>query len=161
MTISGAGEERAEEVRNGQADLIIALATPGYPSLAALVELVAFGDMRFLPIAETVLDELARLGYEKTSIPPKTFKEQSLAVRCGAISTVVIGRDDLPNQAAYDIAKALADDREDLAGAHAALRFFRPEDAWQPAKVGRIPLHRGAERFYREKGWMGEGGRGP
>ena len=75
-------------------------------------------------------------------------------VAYGAITTVVIARDDLPAQAAYTIAKTLADNKEALAQANAALKLFKPEDAWRPAKVGWVPLHPGAERFYKEKGWM-------
>ena len=28
------------------------------------------------------------------------------------------------------------------------------EEAWKPAKVGWIPVHSGAEKFYKEKGWQ-------
>ena len=30
---------------------------------------------------------------------------------------------------------------------------FDPKTAWKPDEVG-LPLHPGAERVYREKGWM-------
>jgi TRAP-type uncharacterized transport system substrate-binding protein len=35
----------------------------------------------------------------------------------------------------------------------AGLAAFDPQTAWQSEKVG-IPLHPGAERAYREKGWL-------
>lgn len=140
-----------DAVRDGQADLVIAMMNPGHPSIT---EIATFGEVKFLPVADKVLDELVKLGYEKTAMPPNTFRGQEQAVPYGAITTVVIARDDLPADAAYTIAKTLADNKEALAQANAALKLFRPEDAWRPAKAGWIPLHPGAERFYKEKGWM-------
>ncbi len=140
-----------DAIRDGQGDLIIAMMNPGHPSIT---EIATFGDVKFLPVSEKVQDELVKLGYEKTAMPPNTFKSQEQAVPYGAITTVVICRDDLPAEAAYTIAKTLVDNKEALAQANAALKLFRPEDAWRPAKVGWIPLHAGAERFYREKGWL-------
>ena len=140
-----------DKIRDGQSDMIIAVANPGHPSIT---EIATFGDVKFLPVADKVMDELARLGYEKTAMPANTFKGQEQAITYGAITTVVIARDDLPADAAYTIAKTLADNKEALGQANAALKLFKPEDAWRPAKVGWIPLHPGAERFYKEKGWM-------
>ncbi len=140
-----------DAMRDGQGDLLIAMMNPGHPSIT---EIATFGEVKFLPVAEKVLDDLVKLGYEKTAMPPNTFKSQEQAVPYGAITTVVIARDDLPGDAAYTIAKTLVENKEALARANAALKLFKPEDAWRPAKVGWIPLHTGAERFYREKGWM-------
>jgi TRAP transporter TAXI family solute receptor len=140
-----------DAVRDGQADLVIAVANPGHPSIT---EMAQFGEVKFLPVADKVLDELLKFGYEKTAMPANTFRGQEQPVPYGAITTVVIARDDLPAEAAHAIAKTLADNREALGQANAALKLFKPEDAWRPAKVGWIPLHPGAERFYREKGWM-------
>ena len=140
-----------DAIRDGQADLVIVMMNPGHPSIT---EIATFGDVKFLPVADKVLDDLVKLGYEKVAMPANTFKGQEQPVPYGAITTVVIARDDLPAEAAYTIAKTLADNKEALAKANAALKLFRPEEAWRPAKVGWIPLHPGAERFYREKGWM-------
>jgi TRAP transporter TAXI family solute receptor len=140
-----------DKIRDGQSDMIIAVVNPGHPSIT---EIATFGDVKFLPVTDKVLDELAKAGYEKTAMPANTFRGQEQAVPYGAITTVVIARDDLPADAAYTIARTLADNKEALGQANAALKLFKPEEAWRPAKVGWIPLHPGAERFYREKGWM-------
>ena len=140
-----------DKIRDGQSDLIIAVMNPGHPSIT---EIATFGDVKFLPVSEKVLDELVKLGYEKSSMPANTFKGQEQAIPYAAVTTVVIARDDLPAEAAYTITKTLSDNKETLAQANAALKLFRPEEGWRPEKVGWIPLHPGAERFYKEKGWM-------
>ena len=48
----------------------------------------------------------------------------------------------------------MADNKDALGQANAALKLFKPEEAWRPEKVGGIPLHPGAEKYYKEKGWM-------
>lgn len=140
-----------DKIRDGQSDMIIAVVNPGHPSIT---EIATFAEVKFLPVSEKVLDDLAKLGYEKTAMPANTFKGQEQAVPYGAITTVLISRDDLPADVAYTVAKTLADNREALGNANAALKLFKPEVAWRPEKVGGIPLHSGAERFYKEKGWM-------
>ncbi len=140
-----------DAIRDGQGDLVIAMMNPGHPSIT---EIATFGEVKFLPVSDKVLDELAQLGYEKGAMPGNTFKGQEQPIPYGAITTVVIARDDLPAAAAYTVAKTLADNKEALAQANAALKLFKPEDAWRPEKVGWIPLHPGAEQFYKEQGWM-------
>lgn len=140
-----------DAMRDDQADMLIAVVNPGHPSIT---ELATFGDVRFLPLQAKVLDELAVLGYEKGLMPANTYKGQDQALPYPATTTVIITRDDLPAELAYTTAKTLAENREALGNANAALRLFNPEVAWRPEKVGGVPLHPGAERFYRERGWM-------
>ena len=40
-----------------------------------------------------------------------------------------------------------------LGAAHAAWKFFKPENAFKPENTG-IELHPGAVRYYKERGWM-------
>jgi len=51
------------------------------------------------------------------------------------------------------VTKTVVENKDALVRAHGGLAEFDPKTAWQPDKVG-IPLHPGAERAYREKGWM-------
>lgn len=140
-----------DAMRDGQVDLVVSVVNPGHPSLT---EMATFGNIKFLPIGERVRDGLAKFGYEKAVMPANTFKGQDQDVPSLSATTVVIARDDLPADVAYTIAKTLAENKEALGNANAALKLFKPEDAWRPEKVGGIPLHPGAEKYYREKGWM-------
>ena len=140
-----------DAIRDGQGDMLVAVVNPGHPSIT---EIMTFADVRFLPVSDKVLDELAKFGYEKTAMPPNTYRGQEQAVPYPATTTVIICRDDLPADVASTIARTLADNLEALGNANAALKLFKPEVAWRPEKVGGIPLHPGAERFYRERGWM-------
>jgi TRAP-type uncharacterized transport system substrate-binding protein len=59
----------------------------------------------------------------------------------------------LPNEVAYAVTKALCENRDALAKGHAGLKYFNPQVGWKPENLG-IPLHPGAEKYYKEKGWM-------
>jgi TRAP-type uncharacterized transport system substrate-binding protein len=54
---------------------------------------------------------------------------------------------------AYAVTKTIVENKDALVRGHAGLADFDPTQAWRPERVG-IPLHPGAEKLYREKGWM-------
>lgn len=62
----------------------------------------------------------------------------------------VFARDDTPEQAAYDLAKAIDEN-------HGALKWFIRIYTYDPYTVWKnfdVPLHPGAEKYYREVGYM-------
>ncbi len=67
--------------------------------------------------------------------------------------TGLIANADLPDSIAYIITKAICENPKILGEAHASLKAFDPEKAWQPEFNG-IALHPGAIKYYKEKGWM-------
>ena len=93
------------------------------------------------------------LGYTPATMPPDTFKNQAKPVSTVGFPTVLITNKELPEPIAYTITKTVIENKDALVRGHAGLAEFEPRTAWQPEKVG-IPLHPGAERAYREKGWM-------
>jgi len=110
--------------------------------------------LRFLDLPASVLDTLVK---DKTlGVVRATAKWGLLHGVDRPIETVartghaVFARDDTPEQAAYDVAKAIDEHRD-------ALKWFiRPysydsRSVWQDLDV---PLHLGAERYYSEMGYM-------
>jgi TRAP-type uncharacterized transport system substrate-binding protein len=47
----------------------------------------------------------------------------------------------------------VVENKDELVKAHKAFSDFVPEDAWKPENNA-IPLHPGAERYYKERGWI-------
>jgi TRAP transporter TAXI family solute receptor len=136
--------------KDGRADLLLAVITPKHPSIS---EIATFTDVAFLGLEPDVVQGLAPLGYTPATMPPDTFKNQSEAVRTVGFPTVLITNKDLPEPVAFMVTKTIIENKDALVRGHAGLAAFEPQTAWQPEKVG-IPLHPGAERAYREKGWM-------
>jgi uncharacterized protein len=136
--------------KDGRADLLLAVVTPKHPSVS---EIATFTDVRFLELDPEVVSGLEPLGYTAATMPANTFKNQPEPVHTVGFPTVVITNTDLPEPVAYTITKTIIENKDALVRGHAGLGAFDPATAWRPEKVG-IPLHPGAERAYREKGWM-------
>lgn len=111
-------------------------------------------NLLFLDLPKQVLDQLA--SDQTLGVVPALVKWGFLHGVDRPIATVarsghaVFGRDDMPEQAAYDIAKAIDQQRSGLKW------FIRPysydpQTAWQNMDV---PLHPGAQRYYREAGYL-------
>ena len=110
-------------------------------------------DVEFLGSTPDTVKALMPLGYVAATMPPNTFKGQPKPVSTVGFPTVLITNKDLPEPIAYTVTKTVVENKDALVRGHAGLAEFDPRTAWQPEKVG-IPLHPGAERAYREKGWM-------
>ena len=136
--------------KDGRADLLLAVVTPRHPSVS---EIASFTDVMFLGLEPEIVERLAPLGYTPSTMPADTFKKQGEPVRTVGFPTVLITNKDLPEPVAYTVTKTLIESKEALVRGHAGLSAFDPQTAWRPEKVG-IPLHPGAARAYREKGWM-------
>lgn len=135
---------------DGRVDMLIAVITPKHPSVN---EIANSSDVKFLGLDEETIRGLAPLGYTPATMPANTFKGQTEPVKTVGFPTVVITNKDLPEAIAYTVTKTIIENKDALVRGHAGLQDFDPTTAWQPAKVG-LPLHAGAERAYREKGWM-------
>ena len=136
--------------KDGRADMLLAVITPKHPSVS---EIATFSDVKFLGTDPDVIKALAPLGYSPATMAANTFKNQADPVTAVGFPSVVITNRDLPEPVAYTITKTLVENKDALVRGHAGLAQFDPATAWRPEKVG-IPLHPGAERVYREKGWM-------
>jgi len=136
--------------KDGRADVLFAVVTPKHPSVS---EIANDGNVDFVGLDADTIKALLPLGYVAATMPADTFKSQAKALTTVGFPTVVITNKDLPEPVAYTVTKAILDNKEALVRGHAGLAEFDPRSAWQPERVG-IPLHPGAERAYREKGWM-------
>ncbi len=136
--------------KDGRANVLFAVVTPKHPSVTEIANDV---EVRFLGLDPETIKALQPLGYAPATMPANTFKGQTEPVQTVGFPTVLITNKELPEPVAYTVTKAILENKEALVRGHAGLAEFEPKTAWQPEKVG-IPLHPGAERAYREKGWM-------
>jgi uncharacterized protein len=136
--------------KDGRADVLFAVVTPKHPSVSEIASAV---DVKFVGLEPGMIAALAPLGYLPATMPPDTFKNQAEPVKTVGFPTVLITNRELAEPIAYTVTRTVIENKDALARGHAGLAEFDPRAAWEPAKVG-LPLHPGAERAYREKGWM-------
>jgi uncharacterized protein len=87
--------------------------------------------------------------YTIGELPANTYKGQEREVTTPAVMATLVARSALPESLVYRVTKAVFDNLPQFHAAHAAARYL----TLQTALVGMpLPLHPGAERFFKEKG---------
>lgn len=143
------GNAASEALRNGKIDAFFVVA--GYPT-GSLVELASAADIKLVPIdgdgAKALTDKYG--FFSASDIPADTYQgvEQTTTVAVGAQWFTSAKEDE---ELIYNITKALwnKESRKLLDVGHAKGKTITAETAL--SGVG-VPLHPGAERFYKEAG---------
>ncbi len=144
--------EAADRMRDGAMDAFFFVG--GYPA-GAIAELASQQDVVIVPIegdaATSILTDYE--FFAQDTIPAGTYEGQDADVATISVGAQWITSADQPEELVYEITKALWNDntRALLDGGHAKGKVITAETALDG--VG-IPLHPGAERFYREAGLM-------
>ena len=145
------GGDATEALRNGKVDALFIVA--GYPS-GALVELASAADMKLVPISGEGVDKLtAEFGFFNASEIPADAYEGVPAAATVAVGAQWFTSAKEDEELIYNITKALWNDESRilLDVGHAKGASINKETAL--AGVG-VPLHPGAERFYKEAGLL-------
>jgi len=136
-------------LRDGRADLYIESSIRGHPTVTEVTTTVR---MRFIDFPDAVLDQLKGPGVKATPMP-QWFKGQSGPTKAVDMGTVLIVHKEMPDDLAYLITRIVCEEKDEMVSAHKAWADFAPAQGGRLDNTG-IPLHPGAERFYREKGWL-------
>ena len=86
--------------------------------------------------------------YAPFTIPAGTYPNQDEDVQTSAIKMVMFCRGDLDEQTVYDLTRTFWENIEALGEAQGNLKGLTPEEAVKD--IAELPLHPGAERYYRE-----------
>jgi uncharacterized protein len=140
----------ADQLKDGHADA--AFFTTGLGS-AVIVDLFGSGKVVMVPIDPVPGEALrkAYLFYTLEKIPPNTYRGQEREILTPAVMAMLAARRDLSEDLVYKFTRAIFEDLAQFHSAHAAARFLTLKTAQNGMP---LPLHPGAERFYREKGMV-------
>jgi TRAP-type uncharacterized transport system substrate-binding protein len=134
------------------ADLFIQVANPGHPSVS---EIAQNHEVTFLQPPEAVLEEMAkRYGWTIATMPKGTFANQAADVRLPGTTTTLFASTRMSDDVAYTIVKTICEKTDQLRAAHKALASFDCANGVWKEEVNGLPLHAGAARYYRERGWL-------
>jgi hypothetical protein len=95
--------------------------------------------------------DVAKIGspYLSVTIPAGTYDGQTEAVETAAVGNFLITHDGVPEETVYQMTKLMFENLDKLTAAHAAAKAI---DLAKANDGMPIPLHPGAERYYKEKG---------
>jgi uncharacterized protein len=138
--------ESVELIKNRQLDATLQSAGLGVASIRDLATTV---NIVVIPVPADVVKKVGDPAYQPAVIPANTYNGQTADVPTAAIANFLVTHSGVSNDLAYNMAKALYDNLDTFHAAHSAAKVVQLKNA----VVGMpVPLHPGAERFYREKG---------
>jgi len=145
--------EMVGALQDNTVDAVILLA--GVPA-SAVTDIFANKDMRLVPYtAAEVNAYIAKQGPEKKAllfpyqVPANTYRNQKEAVPCMGVRACIVTHKDVPDETVYTFLKTIEAHVAEMAKVHPS----GAEYSMQFLKEGAsIPLHPGAEKFYKEKG---------
>ena len=119
-----------------------------------LIEIQTFSEVKVLSIEEETRKRLCdEFGLSPLTIPSGSYANQDGDVQTVGMNNILFTRTDFPEDVVYLLTKLLVEEKAHMSTIHSAFDKFDPATAWQSQNIG-IPLHPGAERYYREAGYM-------
>ena len=140
--------ESMELIKNRQLDATLQSSGLG---MAAIRDLASVVKINFVPIPEDVVEKIGNAAYQSGVIPPNTYDGQTEAVPTATITNILVTRSGVSDELAYQMTQLMFDNLDRLVTAHAAAKAISLDKA--PKNLP-LPLHPGAERFYKEKGLL-------
>ena len=143
--------EAAEQMLDRHLDAIL-LGAMTYPA-PAIINVSSQRPIRLLSLSDAVIDKLVKThkGLEAFTLAPGSYKGVDYPVKGVSATVVLIVREDMPQDAAYAITKSIAEnfDRYSI--------ISKPMAMWKAKEMAKdvgFPLHPGAMKYYKEKGWI-------
>ncbi|MBG0844833.1 TAXI family TRAP transporter solute-binding subunit [Pseudomonas chengduensis] len=138
--------ESVELIKNRQLDATLQSSGLG---MAAIRDLASTMKISFVAIPAEVTAKIDNAAYEAATIPAGTYDGQDADVPTVAITNILVSHEGVSDEVAYQMTKLMFDNLGRLGTAHSAAQDIKLESATQNLP---IPLHPGAERFYKEAG---------
>jgi TRAP transporter TAXI family solute receptor len=140
--------ESVELMKNRQLDATLQSALLGVSGLRDLATSV---DIVVIAIPAEVLRKIDQDVYLPAVIPANTYRGQTKDVPTVAVQNVLVTHEGVPDDTVYAVTKTLWTSIGELTAAHPAAKAMDPSKALAGIV---IPLHPGAERYYRETGLL-------
>ncbi|MGK9201491.1 TAXI family TRAP transporter solute-binding subunit [Sinorhizobium meliloti] len=139
--------ESVELMKNRQLDATLQSAGLGVSSFKDLATSL---DVQMVAVPEEIATKLGA-PYVAATVPAGTYQGQDSDVQTVAVVNFLVTHSEVSDETAYQMTKQLFENIPALTAAHKAAENIRIEDALEGMP---IPLHPGAERYYKEKGLL-------
>jgi TRAP transporter TAXI family solute receptor len=140
--------ESVELIKNRQLDATLQSAGLGVASIRDLANSV---NIVVIPVPADVVASIGDAAYQPAVIPANTYQGQTADVPTAAIRNILVTHSGVPEDVVYQMTKSMFEHLDQLTAAHAAAKAIKAEGA---ADGLPLPLHPGAERYYREAGLL-------
>ncbi|KDR96196.1 hypothetical protein SAMN02745945_01926 [Peptoclostridium litorale DSM 5388] len=140
--------EAAQKIKDKQIDA--AFVTAGYPT-SSIIDISLAREINIVPIAEEKIDKMIEKSpyYAKAVIPAGTYQGQDADIVTATTMAMWVVDEQVDEALVYDVTKALWENRDSLEAAHEKGKSVTIDTALDGMA---IPLHPGAEKYYKEQG---------
>lgn len=138
--------ESVELMKNRQLDVTLQSAGLGVSSIR---DLAASVRINIVPIPGDVVGKINSSAYLAASIPAGTYEGQDADVATAAVPNFLVTSELVSDDLVYEMTKTFYENLDTLQAAHNSAKNIKLENALNGMPV---PLHPGAERYYREVG---------
>jgi TRAP-type uncharacterized transport system substrate-binding protein len=148
---SPSSSERRNAIRSGTADAVFDEGVKSWGSAALN------SGMRFLSVDDAVLRKMEKLGFPSAMLTRKHYPKMDRDIRTVDFSGwTFFCHADLPSAIAYDMAKAVDLCYKQIPVDHFDKRPMTMREFCRGGEAGQlnIPLHPGAKKYFREKGYL-------
>jgi TRAP-type uncharacterized transport system substrate-binding protein len=148
---SPSSPDRAVAIRSGTADAVFDEGVKSWGA-TALDE-----GMQFLPVDDAVLHKMTRLGFPSAMLSREHYPKMERDIRTVDFSGwTFFCHADLPSQIAYNMAKAVDLCYQQIPVDHFDKRPMTMQEFCRGGEAGQlnIPLHLGAKKYFRERGYL-------
>jgi len=143
--------EQSAAMGDNKVDAIIF--TAGHPN-GSIQEATTTTDAHLVPVVGPVVDELVANNpyYAKAVIPGGMYKGTDGDTETFGVKATFVTSAKVPDEVVYEVVKAVFDNFDRFKGLHPAFANLKEEDMISGGLSA--PLHPGAEKYYRERGWI-------
>jgi hypothetical protein len=121
------------------------------PPNAALQDINSVRPVKFFNIDDQTYKKISEAFpfFIRFEIPANTYQGQTSPIKTVAIMSILLVRNELPEDLVYQMTKLMFEEKATIAQGHSAGRFINLETA---ATGIAIPFHPGAQKYLKEKG---------
>ena len=143
--------EQSQALCDNKVDAIVF--TVGHPN-GSIKEATTSCDAKVIPVTGAEVDKLIsdNAYYAAATIPGGMYKGTDADTQTFGVGATFVSSNKVDEETIYQIVKAVFDNFDRFKGLHPAFANLKPENMIKNNLSA--PLHDGAARYYKEKGWM-------
>jgi len=140
--------ESVELIKNRQLDATLLSSGLG---VAAVRDLATAVKIVVIPIPADVVAKIGEAAYTTGVIPANTYNGQTADVPTVTVQNFLVTHEGVAADTVYQMTKSMFENLDVMVASHAAAKAIKKETA---AKGSPVPLHPGAEKYYKEAGLL-------
>ena len=145
--VSGSFQDGVDGIKDGKVDAAFTVA--GAPT-TAITDLATTNEFSMISLTDEALAKIAT-DYPflvQDNLPAGTYNGIDEETKCVAVQAALVASKDVSEDVVYELLKAMFDNESALETAHAKFQYLEASVACK----GTVPLHPGAEKYYKEIG---------